>query len=98
MNAELEIVGAILRIWPDNAKFPEPFEIVLYIVGDEKTAILKGLKLEGQVLTTRHKNAIMECLKRHGFTKAVWYRWKNVNGEMIRKEISVTIPHSPLSL
>lgn len=92
MIAELEIVGAILRVWLDNTKYPEPFEMVLYIVGDTDTAILKGLKMDGTTLTTRHRHAIMECLKRNGFKRAIWHRWKKVDGVVTLKEIAFNIP------
>lgn len=77
MKAVLEINAATLRVFSDGAVFGDPFEFALVIVGDERTAIIKGLRLEGdQQLTARHRAAIMRCLKDAGFTRAIWHRWR----------------------
>jgi hypothetical protein len=77
MKAVLEINAATLRVFSEGAVFGDPFEFALVIVGDEKTAIIKGLRLEGdQQLTARHRSAIMRCLMEAGFTRAIWHRWR----------------------
>ncbi len=92
MKAKLEIVGAVMRIYSgDEVRSHEPFEVSLFVVGDEEVAILKGLKIDKGVLNKNHVRAINECLKEHGFKTAVWYRWVERNGNMIRKEIKHNI-------
>lgn len=77
MRAVLEINAATLRVFSDGSVFGDPFEFALVIVGDQKTAIIKALRLEGdQQLTARHRSAIMRCLKDAGFTRAIWHRWR----------------------
>lgn len=77
MKAKLEINSATLRVFSQNAVFGDPFEFALVVVGDETTAIIKGVRLEDdQKLTAGHRSAIMRCLMDHGFTRAVWHRWK----------------------
>jgi hypothetical protein len=76
MHAIMEINAATIRVFCDGARFGDPFEFALFIVGDEDTAIIKGLKLDDQKFTVRHRSAIMKCLIEAGFSKAVWHRWR----------------------
>ena len=75
MHAELEITSGVIRLFEDGSKFGDPFAEVLYLVGDEGTAILKGLRTAK--MDHRLWRAIRAELKRVGFTTAVWHRHKN---------------------
>lgn len=89
MHAIMEINAATIRVFCEGARFGDPFEFALFIVGDEDTAIIKGLKLEDQKFTVRHKTAIMKCLLEAGFSKAVWHRWRMGPNGPERKEYSL---------
>jgi hypothetical protein len=86
MHAIMEINAATIRVFCDGARFGDPFEFALFIVGDEDTAIIKGLKLDDQKFTARHRTAIMKCLIEAGFTRAVWHRWRTGPNGLERKE------------
>jgi hypothetical protein len=85
MKAVLEINAATIRVFSDDARFGDPFEFALFIVGDEDTAIIKGLRLDDQRFTVRHRTAIMKCLLDAGFTRAIWHRWKHGPDGLERK-------------
>lgn len=73
-QAHMEITGAVIRVLGDGAEFGEPFDLALFVVGDEGTAILKGLRVEHGAFRPRQAEAVRQCLRRHGFTSAVWHR------------------------
>lgn len=88
-TAHLEIVGAVIRVLSDDATFGDPFELALFVVGDEGTAILKGMRIDGTGFTPRHAVAVRDCLRRAGFTKAVWHRHKPGNGQHRDVEVNL---------
>jgi hypothetical protein len=90
MQAILEINAATIRVFAEGARFGEPFEFALFVVGDEDTAIIKGLKLEDQKFTVQHKAAIMKCLIEAGFSRAVWHRWRVGPNGPERREFSLS--------
>jgi len=77
MRCYLEITGAVLRVYPDDVEYGGPFDLSLFVTGDEGTATLKGLRTDG--LTHEHRKAIFACLADHGFTDVEWRR-RNANG------------------
>lgn len=90
MKAFLEITGGILRFYPNDGQFGDPFEVVMTVVGDETKAILKGFKSSPNSSPMSLLPAIRECLKKYGFTEAIFYRWStDKNGDRIRKEIVI---------
>ena len=94
MKATLEIVGAIIRVYPDDAKPYAPFDASLFVVADDRTATLKGLVTDR--FTTAHRNAIVRCLRENGFEEAVWYRWSvGEDGRPVRREMRFSIPKEP---
>lgn len=89
-KADLEIVGGIIRVFDDaQAKFGDSFELALFILGDERTAILKALRSDKK-LTHAHARTIEQCLIEHGFKECVWYRHvKNAtSGEIEIRRVS----------
>lgn len=79
ITAELEITGAIIRLFKDGAFGDPPIAVVL-VVGDEGTATLKGFIDERKKTTAEAReamNAILACLKRAGFKRRRWHRHKN---------------------
>jgi hypothetical protein len=86
MRAIMEINAATIRVFCEGADFGDPFEFAFFVVGDEGTAIIKGLKVDDQKFTIRHKTAIMKCLIEAGFSKAVWHRWRSGPDGPERKE------------
>jgi hypothetical protein len=85
MKAVLEINSATVRVFADGAEFGDPFEFSVFIVGDEDTAILKGLKLDHR-FTVRHKSALLKCLLEAGFKRMVWHRWKRTENGPVRRD------------
>jgi hypothetical protein len=83
MKCLLEITSAVLRLYPDDAAYGEPFELALFVVGDEGVATLKGLRSDGQ-LTTEDRKAFFECLRSHGFIEVKWKRYKKNGTKTIR--------------
>ena len=75
MRAELEITAGIIRVFADDARFGEPFAEVLYLVGDEGIATLKGLRTER--MTRGVWRAVDAELARVGFREATWHRYKD---------------------
>ena len=93
MRAIMEINAATIRVFSEGAQFGDPFEFALFVVGDEGTAIIKGMKLDDQLFTFRHRTAIMKCLLEAGFTRAVWHRWRIGPTGRERKEFSLDAGH-----
>ena len=76
MQAFLEINAAVIRVFPENSTYGEVFDFALFVVGDEDTAILKGLRMDDRRFTVHHKRAIMRCLKEAGFNRLRWDRYR----------------------
>lgn len=79
-KAHLEITGGILRVGPDGFRWGDQFDLVIPLIGDEQTAILKGLQCPG--FGFEEKEAISEALREHGFTH--YARWRHRDGEAPR--------------
>lgn len=73
MKAHFEPTAGIVRVLPDGAAWGDPFDLAVFIVGDEGTAIVKGLRMDGY--TRGHRDAIAACLREAGFRWAVWHRY-----------------------
>jgi len=74
MRAEIEITAGIIRVFDDGAAFGGPFAEVMYLVGDEGVATIKGLRTER--MTRSVWCAVDAELARAGFREAVWHRYK----------------------
>ena len=86
MKAFIEISSAVIRILPDDAVYGDPYEFAVFVVGDEDTAILKGLKMDDRRFTLHHTRAIARCLREAGFNRMAWDRYKvGENGREKRK-------------
>ncbi len=85
MKCHLEITGAILRIFnEDDAKFGDPFDMVLFVVADEGVATLKGFKGDALAIL-KYREVIRQCLAEHGFTEVNWTR--HTNGETQKRKL-----------
>lgn len=91
MKAYLEISSAVIRIFPDHASYGDVFDFALFVVGDEDTAILKGLRMDDRRFTVHHKRAIIHCLKRHGFARASWDRYRVVGGVREKRKFTLEL-------
>jgi hypothetical protein len=91
MKATMEINAATVRIFEPGGQFGDPFDFAIFIVGDEDTAILKGLRADDHRFTSRHKSAIMRCLLQAGFTRAIWHRWKRTAEGPIKRTFVLDI-------
>jgi hypothetical protein len=89
MKAVLEINAATIRIFSPGAQFGDPFDFALFIVGDEDTAVIKGLRADDMRFMTRHKTAIVRCLMEAGFTRAVWHRWKRTPEGLVKRTFTL---------
>lgn len=76
MQAFLEVSSGIIRVISDGATYGDVYDFAIFFVGDEDTAILKGLRIDDRRFTIRHKRAIVRCLKQAGFKRACWDRYK----------------------
>jgi hypothetical protein len=76
MKAFLEINAGVIRVMGDAHNYGDVYDFALFVVGDEDTAILKGLRMDDQRFTVHHKRAIMRCLKDAGFNRMCWDRYK----------------------
>jgi hypothetical protein len=89
MRAVLEINAATIRVFPPGAEFGDPFEFAVFIVGDEETAVIKGLRADDMRFMSRHRTAIMRCLIEAGFTRAVWHRWKRRSDGLVKRTFTI---------
>jgi len=71
-----EITSGILRIWDGEAIFGDPFKISIAFVGDEKIAILKGLRTDNFWVTKETRIEIAKELWNLGFTEVMWRRYR----------------------
>ncbi len=91
MKAIFETTGGIIRFFNDDAEFGDPFEFAVFVVGDESTAVLKGLKAESDIPLSVFAS-MRKCLRERGFTEVVWHRWKiDKDGNRIRHEVRTKI-------
>lgn len=74
-NAELEITGAIVRVFDGSHSNGAPHRLAVSIVGDDDTAIVKALNTNS--LSAEHAAAIARALLECGFTYAKWYRHRD---------------------
>jgi hypothetical protein len=91
VKAYLEISSAVIRIFPENSSYGDIFDFALFVVGDEDTAILKGLRLDDRRFTVHHKRAIIQCLKRYGFARACWDRYRGVDGSREKRKFTLEL-------
>ena len=91
MKAYLEISSAIIRVLPENSNYGDVFDFALFVVGDEDTAILKGLRMDDRRFTVHHKRAIIQCLKRHGFARVCWDRYRAVEGGHEKRKFTLEL-------
>ena len=89
VSAFLEITGAIIRVFGPGAAHGDPFDFALFVTGDEGTATIKGLRMDGQRLTPAHRGAVQAVLHEHGFHTAVWRRHKRGRSREVRVPIGV---------
>lgn len=78
MQIHAEVTGAILRFRSDpNAQPTDPYDFVLFVVGDFGRAILKGLKVEGPFRMHHEQRAALALvLLGLGFHTAEWTRMR----------------------
>ena len=74
--AYAEITGAVVRVYNGSTCPPSPFDYVLTVVGDEGTAIIKGLRVEAGGFGTAARVAIFAELRRLGFRRVMWRRYR----------------------
>jgi hypothetical protein len=84
VSTSLEITGAIIRVFQGDAAFGDPFDFALFVTGDEGTATIKGLRMDGQRLMPAHRDAVFAALREHGFHTAVWHRHKAGGSREVR--------------
>ena len=84
--ALLEITGGVVRIFENGGDFGKPFDLSMFIIGDEGVATIKGARSDQQI-RPYHARIIAAALAKHGFHTMVWHRHK---GEF-RKEVRIDI-------
>lgn len=87
ISASLEITGAIIRVFAPGSGHGDPFDFALFLTGDEGTATIKGLRMDGQRLTPAHRGAVQAALAAHGFHTAIWRRHKAGRSREIRVRV-----------
>ena len=73
--ALLEITGGVVRIFENGGNFGEPFDLSMFIIGDEGVATIKGARADQQ-LKPYHVKIVAKALAQHGFHEMVWHRHK----------------------
>lgn len=91
MKAYLEIASAVIRVFQDNSSYGDIFDFSIFLVGDEDTAILKGLRMDDRRFTAQHKRAIIQCLKSHGFARASWDRYRPTPGGYEKRKFTLEL-------
>lgn len=87
----LETVMMVARFFTDgNAPVGSPFDFQAFIIGDERTAIVKALHTSAdKPLTSAHRVALADALRDAGFDTMQWWRHSNDGTE--KKLITVRL-------